>query len=482
MLWGQGIYGTPTTVFWRQEVDLERARLGALPTTGRARQVALLARCRVFPPHQPDRAVCLARVSWRAGRRSGSKQRGPGGRAARAGSSRRPRAISSHPTTTSFTSCSTSFSPTSSPTFSSRIALRSTASSAVSVYFADHAGSFPTTSFSMPAMLAGQEYRNQKPAPEFVSEAFKQSSILDKVSGAGYNIDAIHDRPSRFVRAMDGSRGGAELARRAVPDTKTLSSAARITARCRHGSSSSSRSSVMFRTRLKIFGVRRPDTFYRAIWMDRTESPAQVRRHEASNSAAFLEQFASVMTVGRDRPVYKLLHVGVPHRPIVVDRECRFIGLTDMSRQSYTEQSRCAVKLVASLLDRARALGIYDSSLIIVSSDHGTDLLPLGFSGRSESLSLLPGPSTVRLPAIASTAKAVMMIKPQKRTGRLRCPTHPRRMSICHPRFSTFSGSRARRPARTCSTVIRRSRAHVRSACTTRTFDFRRPTSIASTY
>ena len=121
--------------------------------------------------------------------------------------------------------------------------------------------------------------------------------------------------------------------------------------------------------------------------------------------------------MGRDRPVYKLLHVGVPHRPIVVDRECRFIGLTDMSRQSYTEQSRCAVKLVASLLDRARALGIYDSSLIIVSSDHGTDLLPLGFSGRSESLSLIPGPSTVRLPAIASTAKAVMMIKPPKRTG-----------------------------------------------------------------
>ena len=57
-------------------------------------------------------------------------------------------------------------------------------------YFADHAGSFPTTSFSMPAMLAGQEYRNQKPAPEFVREAFKQISILEKVSRAGYDIDA----------------------------------------------------------------------------------------------------------------------------------------------------------------------------------------------------------------------------------------------------------------------------------------------------
>src|SRR4030095_10200725 len=98
---------------------------------------------------------------------------------------------------------------------------------------------------------------------------------------------------------------------------------------------------------------------------------------------------------------------GVPHRPIVVDRDCRF-GFAAMSRVSYTEQSRCAIKLVAALLDRARALGIYDSSLIIVSSDHGTDLTPSGFVGRSESLSLIPGPSTVRLTAIAATAKAVM--------------------------------------------------------------------------
>ena len=65
----------------------------------------------------------------------------------------------------------------------------------------------------------------------------------------------------------------------------------------------------------KAFSIERPDTFYKPIWMDRTESPAQVRRHEASNSVAFLEQFIDLMTATRDRPVYKLLHVGVPHRP-----------------------------------------------------------------------------------------------------------------------------------------------------------------------
>jgi len=283
-------------------------------------------------------------------------------------------------------------------------------------YFSDHAGSFPTTSFSMPAMLAGQEYRNQKPAPEFIREAFKQSSVLENVSKAGYDVDAMSIVPTDSFEQWLG------------PETAPNWKGARFRIRKPFVSREDYRE-VSARQLLelssfrhvphaaKVFSVDRPDSFYWPIAMDRTESPAQVRRHEASNSAAFLEQFTGAMSVGRDRPVYKLLHVGVPHRPVVVDRGCRFIGLTEMSRQSYTEQSRCAIKLVAALLDRARALGIYDNSLIIVSSDHGTDLTPLGFDGRSESLALIPGPSTVRLPAIASTAKAVMLIKLPNRTG-----------------------------------------------------------------
>lgn len=283
-------------------------------------------------------------------------------------------------------------------------------------YFVDHAGSFPTTSFSMPAMLAAQEYRNQTPAPEFVRDAFKGASILEKVARAGYEIDATTIVPIDSFEQWMG------------PEDKPNWNGSRFRIRKPYVSREDYREVTarqllelsLFRHvphNAKEMSVTRPAAFYRPIWMDRTESPAQVRRHEASNSVAFLEQFIERMSVGRNRPVYKLLHVGVPHRPIVVDRECRFIGLTDMSRDSYTEQSRCAVKLVATLLDRARALGIYDTSLIIVSSDHGTDLEPLGFQGKSDSLALVPGPSTVRLPAIASTAKAIMLIKLPNRTG-----------------------------------------------------------------
>src|SRR5688572_16817467 len=284
------------------------------------------------------------------------------------------------------------------------------------VYFEDHAAASPTTSMSMPAMLTGLAYQNDMPAPDFVRDAFRKSSIFEKVSRAGYDVDAMSIVPTASFEDWIGPEAAPNWRGARFRIRKPFISQGDY----REVSSRQVLELSLFRHvphAAKVFSVERPDAFYRPIWMDRGDSPAQIRLHEASNSAAFLEQFIRLMSVSRDRPVYKLLHVGVPHRPIVVDRNCRFRGATAMSRQAYTEQSRCAVKLVGELLDRARTLGIYDSSLIIVSSDHGTDLNPLGFNGISDSLSLVPGPSTSRLPATVGSAKAIMFIKPPQRTG-----------------------------------------------------------------
>ena len=285
-------------------------------------------------------------------------------------------------------------------------------------YFADHAGAFPTTSFAMPAMMTALEYRNDKPAPEFVRDAFRRESIFESVSRAGYEIDAMSIVPISSFEEWLGPED--------TPNWK----GARFRIRkpfvsqedYREGSARQLLELSLFRHvphSVKVALTERPALFDRALWMERRESPADVRRHEASNSAAFLEHFTRTMTVGRERPVYKLLHVGIPHRPIVVDRDCRFLGITPMSRAAYADQSQCAIRLVVAFLDRARSLGIYDSSLIIVSSDHGTDLPPLGFSGKSESLSLVPGPSTARLTGIAGAAKALMLIKRPHSSGPL---------------------------------------------------------------
>src|SRR5687768_10768217 len=291
-------------------------------------------------------------------------------------------------------------------------------------YFMDHAGSFPTTSFSMPAMLAAQEYRNHKPAPEFMREAFKQASILERASQAGYEIDAASIMPFVWLNdwlgpeEMPNWRGARFHIRKPfVSRTDYREMSARQLLELsffRHVPHS-----------MKVAVTTHPQRFYRLFWSDRGESPVEMRRHDAGNSVAFFRQFISVMSVGRERPVYKLIHLGLPHRPVVVDRECRFVGEIEFSRQAYLDQSRCAIMLVRAFLDRVRALNIYDSSLIIVSSDHGTDLTPLGFNGESDSLPLAYGPSTMALPAIAGMAKALMLIKLPHRTGPMRISGAP---------------------------------------------------------
>jgi hypothetical protein len=283
-------------------------------------------------------------------------------------------------------------------------------------YFADHLAAFPTTSMSMPAMLTGREYRNERPAPEFVRSAFKDDSIFAKVSPAGYDVDAMSIVPIASFEEWLGPESAPNWPGARFRIRKPFISQADY----REVSARQLAELSQFRHvphAAKALSLTHPDRFYRPVWMDRGESPSQIRRHEASNSAAFVEQFVERMAIARTRPVYKLLHVGVPHRPIVVDRHCEFIGLTDMSRDAYREQSRCAIKLVSDVLAKARALGLYDNSLVIVSSDHGTDLEPRGFSGESDSLSLVPGPSTSRLPATMGSAKAIMFIKPPGATG-----------------------------------------------------------------
>lgn len=279
-------------------------------------------------------------------------------------------------------------------------------------HFADHAGTFPTTAFSMVAMLTGKEYRNRTPVREFTRGAFQEFSVFRSLGGAGYEIDVISIVPSAFINDWVG------------PATSPDWPGARYRLRMPFVSRDDYRETTarqllelsLFRHvphPLKAAAVEKPDAFYRVLGVGAQESVARTRRYPSSNAAAFLEHFTEELTVARGRPVYKLLHVGLPHRPVVLDAECRFIGVKKVSRETYAGQARCAIERVGALLDRLRALGVYDRSLIIVSSDHGTGLEPPGLNGHSPAL------TRERVSLMAGTAKALMLVKPPGRDGAL---------------------------------------------------------------
>ena len=286
-------------------------------------------------------------------------------------------------------------------------------------FFADHLSAFPSTSLSMPALLTGRVYRNEQPVPEFIQETFSEWSILKSLSDAGYAIDATSIIPRPWFEAWFGPAGSAMN-----KDGARFVIRKPFVSRDDYRESTGRQLLELSMSRhvphvAKVALANNPSWFDRVLVFNRSQVEGAQRQHEASNSAAFLEQFIERMRIGRGRPVYKLLHVGVPHRPVVLDAECRFIDLTPFSAGAYTGQSRCALMLVADLLDRLRSFGIYDQSLIVLSSDHGTSWGPPDLAGRSVGLPLTSGPTTAGLPLIVGAARTLMAVKPPGSTGPL---------------------------------------------------------------
>ncbi len=279
------------------------------------------------------------------------------------------------------------------------------------VFFADHAGGFPTTILSLPAMLTGDVYRNQEPRRRHMNKVFHQGSIFSALRSHGYQVDVISDLSLEYDPASANYRVPRPYV--SYPDYK--------------------RFSAWQLADLALFR-HAPHVLKSAIYNDQrwrlqtlfgpaSSSDPLTRRHAPVNGQAILDEFTSRMAAARTQPVYKFLHVGIPHWPVVLNADCEFIGDTPVTRAAYLGQARCAVARVARFLDRLRALGLYDDSLIVVSSDHGFALPPRGFTGDRP----MPGtePRSMELSTVAGSAMALLVVKPPHHTGPVQISTVP---------------------------------------------------------
>ena len=282
------------------------------------------------------------------------------------------------------------------------------------VYFADHAGAFPTTSLSMPAMLTGQTYRNDGPVREFVRGAFGQASILSGLYRSGFGVDVASILSTAWVDDwFPDEEGAATVAatRMSIPKPYVgVEDYREFTARQLIELSVFRHVPHIAKEALD----RHPEWLEEFLAAESQDSLSAERQHEARSSQAFFSQFVDRMSVGQRGSVFKLLHLGIPHLPVVVDAGCTFVGRIPFTRDAYLGKSRCAVDLVSTFLDRLRELDLYDESLIVISSDHGTDLLPRGFTGDPRS-SLTPQ----QLRATAGTGHALMLVKLPRSNGPL---------------------------------------------------------------
>ena len=89
-----------------------------------------------------------------------------------------------------------------------------------------------------------------------------------------------------------------------------------------------------------------------------------------------IREWTANLTVVTDRPVYKWYHYLGTHIPAKWDADCRQLPQASTERTAFLGQTRCVLQGIAGLLERMKSAGIYDQSAILITGDHGANLVP----------------------------------------------------------------------------------------------------------
>ncbi len=138
----------------------------------------------------------------------------------------------------------------------------------------------------------------------------------------------------------------------------------------------------------------------------KTELPAT----QSEQAHMFLDLMTEQSEVGDDNPRFKLIHILTPHPPFVYDENCvkRAVSNSMSGDHLMMQQSLCALKKTNELLQKYKEIGVYDNSVIIVASDHGSRM----FDDRS----LTGFPSYFEM----NSAGIMFMIKGMEQNGKFK--------------------------------------------------------------
>ncbi len=106
-------------------------------------------------------------------------------------------------------------------------------------------------------------------------------------------------------------------------------------------------------------------------------SKLQIPSTTSEKAFMMIDYHLNNLSLKDSQPRFKVLHFGLPHPEFIYDQSCHKNNLTENKSDDYYmfQQSSCALKKLNQLLARYKSLGIYDKSMIVVTSDHGARLL-----------------------------------------------------------------------------------------------------------
>jgi hypothetical protein len=225
-------------------------------------------------------------------------------------------------------------------------------------FFKETTGSFPTTKMSIPAIFSGQNYQNDIPMSQFISNVLKGRTISNVLYDRGYEVDFVHQFGSYSYGRYSNYYKIPILYGATKQHYVKANSALMLDL-------------VLFRSAPHIL---KRVIYNNQLWLIQPllkwKDKKLIFRYFAHK--AFLQDLIDNMSVNRSKPVYKFIHLLTSHGPFIVNEDCEYSGkVLGWNRKNIKIQQKCALEHFMEFLNKLKLMGIYESSLIIVHADHG---------------------------------------------------------------------------------------------------------------
>ncbi len=295
-------------------------------------------------------------------------------------------------------------------------------------YFSNSTGFSVPTRYGLPYLLTGTWPRSNETWDAFLNRRYTSSSFLDDILKQGYSLYVYTDTLGRG--GMDHLNGMATNIH-TVDETRTLTS-----------SSFNMENAMRMIYRMALYRempwvAKAPFWFY-TDEVNRAAYDVEVFEEEAEVSGrvgadtpyiiddpAFYKQLKnrrlSIYDDGAKGSVH-FIHLFGIHTPYSMDEDAQRIGDQDSTYYNRVQQTKGTLRIVNEYLRQMKALGVYDSSTIIITADHGLWLWEDTIEQSEWDCDMAGGPIMLVKPAGTAEQSAKPCEVSEARTGHIDYP------------------------------------------------------------
>jgi hypothetical protein len=217
-------------------------------------------------------------------------------------------------------------------------------------YFPNTSGVYPYTEMSLPAILSGEVYKNDASKSDYLNRTINQNTFISSLTEAGY-APLFHIHPAFCSNSF-------QLPCTRVPGISTRPATFNLM------------DLALFRSVPTL--LKRP-THNNGMGLFKKNLAGG--GHITSTSGIgylLLEKFNQRLTVADIPPTYKFYQTMATHAPLVMNKDCSSSKDHNPLKMHFMKiQANCALQQVAKIVEQLKSAGIYDQTLIVISSDHG---------------------------------------------------------------------------------------------------------------